>query len=269
MMCENMLIFLPLERCGQRVSRLSARDGHVACSTIRTCDKIAAMAMHSDDDREARDSTDVLLAEVNALALRDTPSLRGLRRARSAQWRGRTPDFIMGVAMALQRRRAHRWLGYELIRHHRATFDLLTDRSLDDLSVGLASWDGVDAFGRILAGPAWAQDLASDALIDYWSRSADRWRRRTALVSTIALNTPADGGRGDPDRTLAICRRLADDRDDMVEKALSWALRALAARDGAAVRDFLASEDPRLGARVKREVRHKLETGLKNPRRNG
>ncbi|MDB5482914.1 MAG: hypothetical protein JWO83_3967 [Caulobacteraceae bacterium] len=173
----------------------------------------------------------------------------------------------MGLAMELQRRRAHRWLGYELIRHHRSTFELLNDRSLDDLSAGLDSWDAVDAFARILSGPAWARGLASDTLIGHWSRSTDRWRRRTALVSTVALNTPADGGRGDPGRTLAVCRRLAGDRDDMVVKALSWALRALAVRDGATVRHFLVLEDARLAARVKREVRHKLETGLKTPRR--
>lgn len=225
------------------------------------------MAMHSDQDREAREGAQLLLAEAGALALRDTPTLRALRRARTAQWRSRAPDFVMGVAMELQRRRAHRWLGYELIRNHRAAFERLNDRSLDELSAGLDSWDAVDAFARILSGPAWAQGFASDALIDGWSGSADRWQRRTALVSTVALNTPADGGRGDPGRTLAVCRRLAGDRDDMVVKALSWALRALAVQDGAAVRQFLAAEDARLAARVKREVRHKLETGLKTPRR--
>jgi 3-methyladenine DNA glycosylase AlkD len=227
------------------------------------------MAMHSDYGREARDGADILMAEVNALAVRNTPTLRTLRRARSAAWRGQPPEFILGVATEMQRRRAHRWLGYELIRRHHAAFDLLNDRSLGELSVDLDSWDVVDAFARVLSGPAWARGLASDALIDSWAGSADRWLRRTALVSTVALNTPADGGRGDPDRTLAVCRRMAGDRDDMVEKALSWALRVLAVRDGAAVRQFLAAEEPRLAARVKREVRHKLETGLKNPRRAG
>jgi 3-methyladenine DNA glycosylase AlkD len=109
--------------------------------------------------------------------------------------------------------------------------------------------------------------LASDALIDRWAASADRWKRRTALVSTVALNMKADGGAGDAERTLAVCGKLAGDRDDMVEKALSWALRALAGRDSASVRRFLASEDARLGARVNREVRNKLETGLKQKRR--
>ena len=83
----------------------------------------------------------------------------------------------------------------------------------------------------------------------------------------MPLNNQARGGSGDTGRTIAVCRLLAADRDDMVVKGLSWALRELAKRDGAAVRGFLAEKDAVLAARVKREVMNKLETGLKNPRR--
>jgi 3-methyladenine DNA glycosylase AlkD len=58
---------------------------------------------------------------------------------------------------------------------------------------------------------------------------------------------------------------LAGDHEDMVVKALSWALRELVPHDPEAVRAFLADYDPVLAARVKREVSNKLETGLKNP----
>jgi len=46
-------------------------------------------------------------------------------------------------------------------------------------------------------------------------------------------------------------------------------LRALAVHDPDAVRQFLDEHDATLGARVKREVRNKLDTGLKNPKRTG
>jgi 3-methyladenine DNA glycosylase AlkD len=49
----------------------------------------------------------------------------------------------------------------------------------------------------------------------------------------------------------------------MVVKALSWALRALAVWDAAAVRAFLDAHGGGLAARVRREVRRKLETGRK------
>lgn len=214
--------------------------------------------------REALEAVDALLADVGALRVPNTPALRVLRRARSKAWRAKTPQFIFGVALQLNGRKAHRWLGFELIRAHAKAFVALDDRKLVTLSRGLDSWDSVDAFARILSGPAWAQGFASDALIDRWSKAKDRWFRRAALVSTIALNTPRDGGVGDAARTLAICRRLASDEDDMVEKALSWALRALSARDKTAVRNFIVENESVLCARVKREVSNKLSTGLKN-----
>lgn len=51
----------------------------------------------------------------------------------------------------------------------------------------------------------------------------------------------------------------------MVVKAMSWALRELAIHDPEAVENFLVSYQEVLAARVKREVRNKIETGLKNP----
>jgi 3-methyladenine DNA glycosylase AlkD len=86
------------------------------------------------------------------------------------------------------------------------------------------------------------------------------------LVSTVALNVRSHGGQGDVPRTLAVCRLLVDARDDMVVKALSWALRELVVHDPEAVRGFLEEYGERLAARVKREVRNKLATGLKNPK---
>ena len=47
---------------------------------------------------------------------------------------------------------------------------------------------------------------------------------------------------------------------------MSWALRELVPWDKQAVEGFLEEHDGVLVARVKREVRNKLETGLKNPR---
>jgi 3-methyladenine DNA glycosylase AlkD len=52
----------------------------------------------------------------------------------------------------------------------------------------------------------------------------------------------------------------------MVVKALSWALRELAKRDPSAVREFVRENEARLAPRLLREVRNKLNTGLKNPK---
>jgi 3-methyladenine DNA glycosylase AlkD len=52
----------------------------------------------------------------------------------------------------------------------------------------------------------------------------------------------------------------------MVAKSMSWALRELIVRDAEAVKKFLDKYDGVLAARVKREAKNQLRTGLKNPR---
>jgi 3-methyladenine DNA glycosylase AlkD len=206
------------------------------------------------------------LEDADALQHADVPSVRLVRRAHSRRWRRFPPELVLEAASILVARRAHRWAAYELVRFDGGAFSALDDGRIEGLAAGLDSWDSVDGFARTLSGPAWAHGLISDALVERWSTSPDRWLRRAALVSTIALNRPAEGGKGDTARTLALCGRLAADRDDMVEKALSWTLRELSKRHPAAVARFLEERRAEFGARVRREVANKLRTGLKNPR---
>jgi 3-methyladenine DNA glycosylase AlkD len=212
----------------------------------------------SEHTTYAREAAQGFVDEVCALPSLYAPHIRAVRRARSREWRTAAPKFVTDVALELATRRKHRWerwFAYELVRFHKGAFEALDDRILARLAKGLDSWDSVDAFGRILSGPAWAQGRASDGLIDRWSRSRDLWLRRLALVST-----------GDTRRTLAICSRMVDDHEDMVVKALSWALRVLSTHDAVAVRAFLRKHDSSLAARVKRETENKLRTGKKNPK---
>jgi 3-methyladenine DNA glycosylase AlkD len=159
-----------------------------------------------------------------------------------------------------------RQLAYVLLDRHRAGRESLTLQAVRSLGRGIDNWGSVDGFAGLVAGPAWRVGIVPDAEVERWAASRDRWWRRAALASTIALNLASRGGSGDTRRTLGIAERLADDHDDMVAKALSWALRVLARSDPEAVRGFLARHGEVLAARVRREVRNKLETGLKNPR---
>ena len=93
----------------------------------------------------------------------------------------------------------------------------------------------------------------------------DRRPMSWSLVSTVALNVRSHGGQGDAPRMLVVCRLLAADRDDMVVKAMSWALRGAVPHDPEAIQIFLNDHDEVLAARVKREVRNRLTTGLKDP----
>lgn len=205
-------------------------------------------------------------ARARALPRRDTPSLRAVRRVFSHRLAQSDGGFVLEVARQLLRIHGERFLVYELIHAHKRAFLSLDRRKLVKLGEGLDSWWAVDSFARSLSGPAWREGLVDDEVIRRWARSRDRWWRRAALVSTVAWNVRSQGGQGDVPRTLGICRLLVDDHDDMVEKALSWALRELVVHDPAAVERFMAAHAARLGSRVKREVESKLKTGLKNPR---
>ena len=167
------------------------------------------------------------------------------------------------MAMALVDRQ--RWVAYELLSHHPGALDHLGVEEVERLGEGMADWGSVDAFGCSVSGPAWRRGRIPDAAVQRWAASSDRWWRRAALVSTVLLNLRSRGGTGDTERTLDICRRLAADGDDMVVKALSWALRELVVWDPEAVRRFLDIHHEVLAARVRREVRSKLETGRKHP----
>lgn len=154
-------------------------------------------------------------------------------------------------------------VAYELLSRHNAALTALTLDDLNALAVTLDNWVSVDTFAGYLAGPAWRDGRIPTETIHRWAASEDRWWRRTAVVCTVALNQKARGGTGDPERTLDICGRVATDTDEMVAKALSWTLRELAKRNPDSVVAFLDQHEDALPARVKREVRRKLDTGRK------
>lgn len=172
------------------------------------------------------------------------------------------------LALAIWEGGEHRylWAAYTALHRRPAALRGLRWRDLKRMGDAVQSWWAVDALAA-LAGPAWREGRISDYRVEQWTRSPNRWWRRTALVCTVCLNRKSLGGEGDAPRTLAVCEALVADRDDMVVKALSWALRDLSKRDRRAVERFLAKHEEVLAARVKREVRCKLETGRKSPRR--
>jgi 3-methyladenine DNA glycosylase AlkD len=212
-----------------------------------------------------------LSARLNALGVVKTEPLRAVRREFSKRLAKADASIVVRLALRLleQADIARRFVAYELVSHHRAALRSLGTKELRQLGDGIDSWGAVDCFACYLAGPAWRERQVSDALIHRWAASKDRWWRRAALVSTVPLNNKTRGGGGDIARTLQVCRLLAADRDDMVAKALSWALREAAKRDPEAAQRFLAKNKSVLAARVLREVENKLSTGRKNPRKQG
>lgn len=157
------------------------------------------------------------------------------------------------------------WTAVLVIQKHPTVRKKINWNYLEPLGNRMDSWGLVDAFSY-LAGPAWRERQISDAQVLRWTKSKNRWWRRAALVCTVFLNRKARGGTGDTPRTLMVCKALVHDRDDMVVKGMSWALRDLSKRDRRAVEKFLEEYETELAALVKLEVRNKLTTGVKNPR---
>ncbi len=132
------------------------------------------------------------------------------------------------------------------------------------LGTYMDNWASTDSFGTQVSGPAWRLKCIDDEIVKGWASSNDFWWRRIALVSTVGLNLKSQKGEGDIYRTLIICEMLLSDRDDMVIKALSWALRELSKRYPLETGGFIEMHKDVLAGRVIREVTRKLRTGRKN-----
>ena len=218
------------------------------------------------DPLEAKSIAAVIEAELRALPFKNTASERAIRRRYSRELEQARPELIFALARELIRIYNLRWIAYELIREHKIAFNSLDEMELEEFGQGINSWWTVDAFARTLSGPAWLNGQISDETIMKWGHSEDLWWRRAALVSTVAWNVRSQGGPGDVSRTFAVCRLLVSDHEDMVVKAMSWALRELVSYDPEAVQTFINDYTDVLAARIKYEVGNKLRTGLKNPR---
>ena len=206
------------------------------------------------------DVADAIHRQISALPDQAAARVREVRREWSHRLRSAPAADLLAVADALIPRQ--RWVGYELVDSHLGAHGALDLAWVERLGRDIDSWVAVDTFGRFVSGMAWQRGQIPDEAVERWAGSADRWWRRAALVSTVPLNLRAAGGRGDAERTVRICRLLVADRDDMVVKAMSWALRQLVEWDPDAVRAFIAGEP--VAARVRRAVITKLETGRKN-----
>lgn len=156
-------------------------------------------------------------------------------------------------------------LAYMYLEQEKATLKALTAKQCEQLAQSLDNWVLVDTYCTYILGVLWRWGVVSDAYMHQLAESDDLWKKRCAIVSTVALNQKARGGKGDAMRTLDICQKAIDDKRPLIAKAVSWALRVLVAIDRNAVEEFLTANENSLSRLVIREVNNKLNTGLKNP----
>ena len=131
------------------------------------------------------------------------------------------PDHLIALAKSISETKILecRILAYELLWKNKNALALLKIEDLNELKNGNDNWVCVDTFCVCVSGWAWRNKQISDDDVFCWLKSENRWERRTAVVSTVPLNLKSRGGKGDPERTLMICREVINDRDDMVVKS--------------------------------------------------
>jgi 3-methyladenine DNA glycosylase AlkD len=155
-------------------------------------------------------------------------------------------------------------IAFEYLQSQKNLYKSLTENYIESIEKNLDNWVSVDYFGAIVLGCAWRENFVSTEKVKNYLKSDNYWIRRIAIVATVSLNQKARDGRGDSKRTLEICKLVVDDHQEMIIKALSWALRELAKIDKEPVINFVNEYENRLHKKVLREVKNKLETGLKN-----
>ncbi len=155
-------------------------------------------------------------------------------------------------------------IAFEYLGKDKRALNELNEKDINDFEQNLDNWVSVDCFSAYLVGYAWREGIISTDKVKSYLQSDDFWVRRIAVVATVSLNQKARGGTGDANRTLEICELVVNDHEDMINKALSWALRELSKIERKPVEMFIKKHEANLHPRVLREVRHKLTVGTKN-----
>ena len=82
------------------------------------------------------------------------------------------------------------------------------------------NWDLVDLSTHYILGQAILDGLRKESILDEFSQSDNLWERRISIVSTwVIIRT------GKIDTTLRISKKLLDDKEDLMHKAVGWMLR--------------------------------------------
>jgi len=194
------------------------------------------------------------------------PALRRIAREWKRGHKGISFEELMPLVEALWDgdSLAERSLAMELLHAYRRFISKLSWDHFDCWRRKIDNWGLTDFLGTRILG-RWIEadpDARLDRLLELID-DEDRWSRRLAVVATCPLN------RGHsrvtiPDLTLQLIDRVKGERDPMITKAVSWALRELSQTHPDRVAAYVEQERDALAAHVVREVENKLRTGLKS-----
>lgn len=127
----------------------------------------------------------------------------------------------------------------------------------------LSDWGMTDVTGGLL-GEMLVKGIIVIGDLDHLKDHPSIWGQRLLIVSMVL---PLRKGCGDPDAYLERLAYFNGRREPMIVKAVSWALREGTKCYPDKIRGFLSRYQDNLHSSILREVRTKLEKGVKTIRR--
>lgn len=195
-----------------------------------------------------------------------TPDNRRLARSWHRSNREADPDLVLSLVERLwsAESRDERTLGLEILYLHPEIGGALGRDRFDRWRLDIDNWGVCDFLGTRILGP-WAETDPESRLSYLEDLIGDPhlYSRRLGIVASVHLNRH---GSAYGAWTLGQLDRVLDERDPMITKAVSWALRQMTKDQASDVAAYLESRGERIAALPRREVRNKLMTGRKSGR---
>lgn len=119
----------------------------------------------------------------------------------------------------------------------------------EEMIVGAAWWDVVDAMSTWFGAALRAEPQAMRRVARQWSRSDNIWKRRTSIICQRGFKQATD-----VELLYACIEPSLDAREFFLRKGIGWALRSLAWTDAEEVRRYVAEQGPRLSPLSRREA---------------
>ncbi len=194
---------------------------------------------------------------VESLGIR-TPDLRQIARAAAREYRDLKLDVadVIDIAERLWQGRhlEERILGLLILerfqRHLKPQHWPRFDAWIDSLS----NWGETDALCGCVLAPLLQAEPKPMERLTAWTESPNRWRRRAAAVALV----PQARRGARLEAAMEIADRLAEDRDDMVEKGVGWLLKEASRTQPQVVVDFILANVGRLSRTTVRYASEKL-----------
>ena len=116
------------------------------------------------------------------------------------------------------------------------------------------NWDLVDLSAHYILGKAIYDGIQPKSILDHLVHSPILWERRVAIISTFYFIR-----KGNIDDTLRLSKILLTDKEDLMHKAVGWALREAWKKDSPRVEAFLQENYPHIPRTTLRYAIERIE----------